>query len=214
MNAASGRIWVASECALVLIDYQPAVIDMVFEQDHRVIELNVTTLAKAAIDFNIPVVLSTVGVRLGVSTPTIERLKAALPGVDEIDRSSMNAWEEPGFVEAIRATGRAKLVMCGIMTSSCLAYAAIAALDEGFEVMFVEDAVGDQYQRKHEMAIERLMQAGAIPNSTISMISEWFRDWKSPLAPAARKHFIEHFEAMAPLKIKPERYQPKGLLGK
>ncbi len=211
MSATSNRIWDASECALVLIDYQAGVVDIVYEQDHRVIELNVCTLAKAAVAFGIPVVLSTLGVKLGVNTPTIDSLKAILPGVAEIDRSSMNAWEDADFVNAIKATGRKKLVICGIVTSTCLAFAAIEALDDGYDVMFIEDATGDQYQRKHEMAVERLIQAGAVPNTTIAMIAEWFRDWRSPFAAFAGKLFFSYFDDIAPLKSMPETYPYKGL---
>src|SRR2546425_12830494 len=84
--------WDATDCALLLIDYQENVLDLVFEQDRRVIELNARTLAKAALDFKIPVVLSTVAVEMGINKPTIASLKAALPNVKEIDRSSMDAW--------------------------------------------------------------------------------------------------------------------------
>jgi nicotinamidase-related amidase len=92
------RLWDASECALVLIDYQDTLLNIVFEQDRRVIELNARTLAKAALDFKIPVILSTVGVEMGVNGPTISSLRAALPTVAEIDRSNMNAWEDARFL--------------------------------------------------------------------------------------------------------------------
>ena len=110
----SRPLWDASECALVLIDYQDNVADIIYEQDVRVIELNVRTLAQAAVAFKIPVVLSTVGVEMGVNGPTIPSLRSVLPGVKDIDRSSMNAWEDPGFVAAVKATGRTRLVMGGI----------------------------------------------------------------------------------------------------
>src|SRR5258708_26801644 len=109
--------WDASECALLLIDYQENVLDLVFEQDRRVIELNARTLATAARAFNIPVVLSTVGVEMGVNKPTIASLKAALPDVKDIDRSSMNAWEDAAFVAAVKAAGRKRLVKGGVVTS-------------------------------------------------------------------------------------------------
>jgi nicotinamidase-related amidase len=211
MNTRSNKIWDASECALLIIDYQGGVFDIIYEQDHRVIELNVCTLAKAAIAFNIPVVLSTLGAKLGVNTPTIESLKTALADVPEIDRSSMNAWENADFVNAIKATGRKKLVICGMVTSTCLAFAAIEAMDDGYEVMFIEDATGDQYKRKHEMAVERMIQAGAVPNTTIAMIAEWFRDWRSPFAAFAGELFVSYFDAIAPLKTTPETYPYKGI---
>jgi hypothetical protein len=117
-------IWDAAECALLLIDYQDNVLAAVFEQDRRVIELNVCTIAKMARRLDIPVVLSTVGVELGASDPVLESLSAVLPDVEVIDRSHMNAWEDPAFVAAVKATGRKKLVMGGIVTSVCVAFPA------------------------------------------------------------------------------------------
>ena len=109
----SRSVWRAEDCALLLIDYQDNVLDWVFEQDRRVIELNAGLLAKAARAFNIPVVLSTVSVEMGVNTPTIASLRDALPGLKDIDRSSTDAWEDPAFVSAVKATGRKRLVIGG-----------------------------------------------------------------------------------------------------
>ena len=213
-NQQRGGVWDATDCALLLIDYQENVLDLVFEQDRRVIELNARTLAKAALDFKIPVVLSTVAVEMGINKPTIASLKAALPNVKEIDRSSMDAWEDRAFVAAVKATGRKRLVMGGIVTSVCLAFAAIDALAAGYEVAFVEDAVGDSYKEYHDMAVLRLVHAGAIPRTTSSVIAEWFRDWKSPLADSARKLYVPYYDELAALKKAPERRAPRGLIAK
>ena len=206
------RLWDASECALVLIDYQDSVLGIVFEQDRRVIALNARTLAKAALAFKIPVIPSTVGVEMGVNGPTIPSLRAALANVKEIDRSNMNAWEDPEFVAAVKATGRKRMVMGGIVTSVCLAFAASDALADGFEVSFVVDAVGDTYKECHDAAVLRLTHAGAVPRTTSSMIAEWFRDWKSPLAEAVRTIYPPYYEELAALKQAPESYAPAGLV--
>src|SRR5258705_856513 len=116
----SRGVWDASECAVLLIDYQEHVLDLIFEQDRRVVELNARTLAKAALDFKIPVILSTVGVEMGVNGPTIPSLQAALPNVKDIDRSSMNSWDDAKFVDAVKATGRKRLVCPGIGASASL----------------------------------------------------------------------------------------------
>lgn len=204
-------IWDAKDCALLLIDYQPHVMDVIFEQDRRVIELNARTLASAAVAFKIPVILSTVGVAMGVGKPTIPSLQDAVPGVNDIDRSSMNAWEDTTFLAAVKATGRKRLVMAGIATSVCLAYPVVDALADGYEVAVVVDAVGDSYKELHDTAVLRLAHAGAVPNTTIPMIAEWFRDWKSPLADHARKLFVPYYEEMAELKRAPEFNEPRGL---
>jgi len=148
---------------------------------------------------------------MGVNKPTIASLKAALPDVKDIDRSSMNAWEDAAFVAAVKATGRKRLVMGGIVTAVCLAFPAIDALADGYEVSFVEDAVADSYRDLHDTAVLRLAHAGAVPRTTSAMISEWFRDWKSPLADSARKIFVPYLEQMAALRRVPEYHEPRGL---
>ena len=208
----SRGVWDASECALLLIDYQEHVLDLIFEQDRRVVELNARTLAKAALDFKIPVILSTVGVEMGVNGPTIPSLQAVLPNVKDIDRSSMNSWDDAKFVAAVKATGRKRLVMAGIVTSVCLAYPVVDALAADYEVSFVEDAVADTYKEIHDTAVLRLVHAGAVPFTTTSLIAEWFRDWKSPIADSARKLFPPYFDELAALKKAPQIRGPAGIV--
>ena len=209
---ASRGVWDAGECALVLIDYQDHVFNVMFEQDIRLVKLNVCTLAKLAVDFKIPVILSTVGVEMGVNGPTIPELREALPGIKEIDRSTMNSWEDAKFLAAVKATGRRRLVICGIATSVCGAYPVIDALADGYEVAVVVDAVGDTYKEQHDTAVLRLSHAGAVLNTTVGMMAEWFRDWKSPKADFARKRFVPYYEEVAELKKAPQLQKPGGLL--
>jgi nicotinamidase-related amidase len=204
------RVWDASECVLMLIDYQDHVLDVIFAQDRRVIELNARTLTKMAVAFNVPVILSTVGVEMGANGPTIDSLQSLLPHVKDIDRSTMNAWGDPKFVAAVEATGRKRLVMCGISTSACLTYPVVSALADGYEVTFIEDAVGDSSRRQHDTAVLRLAHAGAIPNTTVGMIAEWFLDWKRPVAAAWRKLAPEYYDEIAALQRAPEFQTPHG----
>jgi nicotinamidase-related amidase len=207
----SRGVWKAAECALVLSDYQDHILDTVWQRDRRVIELNVCTLAKMAVAFKIPVILSTVGVEMGATGPTFAALRAAVPGVKDIDRNSMDAWDDPKFVAAVEATGRKRLVMGAIATSVCLAFPAIDAMAAGYEVAFVVDAVGDHYLEQHDAAILRLGLAGAVPTSTVSMIAEWFRDWGSPMADEWRKVLVPYYDEMAALKNAPEIQKPRGM---
>jgi nicotinamidase-related amidase len=209
-DGGSTAIWDAKECALMFIDYQDHVLDLIFAQDRRVIELNARTLAKMAVNFDIPVILSTVGVEMGVAGPTIASLRSELPGVEDIDRSSMNAWSDSNFLAAVQATGRKKLVMCGISTSACLTYPAVSALADGYEVAFIEDAVGDSTQRQHDTAVLRLAHAGAVPNTTVGMIAEWFLDWKKPVADAWRSVAVPYYEEIATLQRSPVYEAPHG----
>src|SRR6476660_2106205 len=121
MNTKSKAIWSAEDCALLLIDFQPETMGSINERDVKLVELNVCMLAKMAIKLKVPVVLSTVAVKLGVESPTIPSLKAVLADSEEIDRTSTNAFEDEAFVKAVETTGRKKLVIAGISTSVCLA---------------------------------------------------------------------------------------------
>lgn len=211
MNNKKG-IWDAADSALLLIDYQDHMLDLIFEQDRRVIELNVRSLAEIAAELKVPVILSTVGVEMGVNGPTIKSLRDVVPNGQEIDRSTMNAWDDKNFVAAVKATGRKRLVMGGIATSVCLTYPVIEALAAGYEVTFIEDAVGDVYKEQHDIAVLRLIQAGAIPNTTVAMIAEWFRgEWKSPLAEPWKKLAVSYYDELAELKKAPKFLKPAGL---
>jgi nicotinamidase-related amidase len=209
-EAKSLRVWDASECVLMFIDYQDHVMDLIFAQDRRIIELNIRTLAKMAVAFKIPVILSTVRVEMGVNGSTIESLRAVLPHVQDIDRSSMNAWGDANFVAAVKATGRKRLVMCGISTSACLTYPVVSALADGYEVTFIEDAVGDTSKQQHDTAVLRLAHAGAIPNTTVGMIAEWLLDWKLPVANEWRKVAVPYYDEIAALQRAPEFQTPHG----
>jgi nicotinamidase-related amidase len=187
---AKRAIWDADDCALILIDYQPEMFSRVTSSDPALVELNVRSLARAAKAFKVPVVLSTVGVKMGVNRPTIQSLKEDLPGLEEIDRSSMDAWEDEAFLNAVKATGKKRLVFCALWTEICLAFPVVEALADGYEVMIVTDAVGGQSKVEHETAIWRMVHVGAVPNTADAVIGEWFRDWKSPRAAAGREVFM------------------------
>jgi|HubBroStandDraft_6_1064221.scaffolds.fasta_scaffold152173_2 isochorismate hydrolase len=211
MNDNRRAVWDASDCALLLIDYQDSVLAQVFEQDRRLIEFNASNLAKLAVRFSIPVVVSTIGVEMGVREPTISALTAELSDVTPIDRHTQNAWESPEFVEGVKSTGRPRLVIGGIVTSVCLAQVAVSAMADGYEVMFIEDAVGDSLRENHDIAVLRLAHSGAIPNTTMAMMGEWFRDWKSPLAASALELFGPYREEWAALVRAPEQLEVVGL---
>jgi nicotinamidase-related amidase len=194
----ANNVWDASEVALVIIDYQEEMFRQFTSSDPREIELNIKFLINIANAFNIPIVLSTVGVKMGVNQPTRKSIKNLMPAVEEIDRSSMDAWEDPAFRKAVEATGKKRLIFCALYTEICLAYPVVEALNQGYEVTFVADAVAGLTNIAHKMAIKRLIQAGAVPNTTFALATELFRDWKSPFAAKARplttQYLHEHRE--------------------
>ena len=180
-------VWTAEDVALVLIDYQKEMFENVkSETGPDEIELNVRFLIRAAKAFNIPVILSTVGVQMGVNGPTRAAIQDELPGIKVVDRSSMDAWEDKAFRAAIEKTGKKRLIFGALYTEICLAFPVTDAMRDGYETMFVVDAVGGMSQLAHRTAIERLTAAGAVPNTSLALVTELFRDWKSPLADKAR----------------------------
>jgi nicotinamidase-related amidase len=180
-------VWKHEDAALILIDYQKEMFDTVrSETPAELIDRNVRLLIKAAKAFNMPIVLSTVGVEMGVNQPTRQSILDELPGINVIDRSSMNAWEDKPFREAVEKTGRKRLIFGALYTEICLAFPVVDAIADGYEVTFVVDAVGGLSQLAHRTAIERLAHAGAVPNTSLALVTELFRDWKSPVADKAR----------------------------
>lgn len=187
------KTWKKEEVAVIFIDYQPEIIKQIHSSDPKLVELNVSFLAKGAKAYEIPVIISTVGVEMGVNKPTIPSIKDQFPEIIEIDRSSMNSWEDENFLNAIKALGRKKLIFTGIWTEICLAFPVIDALNDGYEVMFIVDAVGGITKQTHEVATSRLIQAGAIPNTTLAALTELSPDWanddKSKFRPLAGSYF-------------------------
>src|SRR5438132_1216517 len=179
-------VWTYDDCALLLIDYQKEMFEVIrSETDADLVELNVRLLAKTAKAFDVPIVLSTVGVELGFNRPTIPSIVSELDGNEPIDRSSMNAFEDDAFSEAVKATGRKRLIIGGLHTEICLTFATVQALKDGYEVLYVTDAVGGRSQIAHRTGIERLSHAGAVPTTALAVVTELFRDWAGPLAAPA-----------------------------
>lgn len=163
--------------ALLIIDFQPVQVASIVSMERRELIANVVAVARAATLYGVPVVLSTVNVATGRNAPTIHQLQAVLPGVTPIDRTSINAWEDEDFVAAVKATGRRKLIMVALWTEVCLAFPALDALGEGFDVYPVVDAVGGTSTIAHEAGLARIQQAGGKPVNWIQLVCEFQRDW-------------------------------------
>ena len=176
-------VWTYEDCALVLIDYQKEMFEVIrSETDADLVELNVRLLARAAKAFDMPIVLSTVGVGYGLNGPTQPAILGELEGIEPIDRSSMNAFEDAPFRAAVQQTGRKRLIIAGLHTEICLTFATVQALKDGYDAMYVTDAVGGRSQIAHRTGIERLAHAGAVPSTALSVVTELFRDWATPMA--------------------------------
>jgi nicotinamidase-related amidase len=158
--------------ALILIDFQPGLIDGTKSVSREILVNNVLALAKTGNLFRLPIVLTTVGVNAGYQEDTIAELKLALPDVSAVDRSKVNAWEEPAFREAVVATGRRKLIMAGLWTEVCLVFPALDLLHEGYQVYAVSDASGGTSIDAHERGMQRIIQAGAVPVTWEAVMAE------------------------------------------
>jgi nicotinamidase-related amidase len=163
--------------ALVVIDYQPSQFATVRSMKSDLLLKNIVSTVKLAKTFGLPIVHSTVNVSTGQQQPTVPELAELLADNAPIDRTGVNSWEDADFVAAVRATGRRKLIFCALWTEVCMAFAALDALREGFEVYPVVDAIGGTSLEAHRAGIERVVQAGAVPSSWVSVACELQRDW-------------------------------------
>lgn len=184
---------------LALIDYQPEQYAGVRSVEHAELLAHVTMLGRIATVFELPVVLSTVYVKHGMSGTNPE-LREALPGVPEIDRTSMNSWEDPDFRAAIEQTRRRKLIIAGLWTEVCVAFPTLDALRAGYEVYVVVDAIGGVSKVAHESAMQRMTQAGAVPISVLGLACELQRDWGRPGADRLRGVMREYFGKLKALR--------------
>ena len=163
-------------CVVTLIDHQPQMLFGVSNFDRQSIINNTVAFAKATRVFDVPVVLSTVETH-NFSGNLWPQLQAVFPTQTPIERSSMNAWDDQNFVAAIKATGRTKIVLAGLWTETCVALPTVQAIHDGYEIYVVEDCCGDVSQLAHDNAMKRVIQAGAKPVTSLSVMLEWQRDW-------------------------------------
>lgn len=184
---------------LALIDYQPEQYAGVGSVGHEELLAHVTMLGRVATAFELPVVLSTVYVKHGMSGTNKELLEA-LPGVPEIDRTSMNSWEDPDFRAAVESSGRKKLIIAGLWTEVCVAFPTLDALRAGYEVYVVTDAIGGVSKVAHESAMQRMIQAGAVPITVLGLACELQRDWGRPEANRLRAVMREYFGKLKAIK--------------
>jgi nicotinamidase-related amidase len=163
-------------CVVAFIDLQPQMLFGVANFDRQMIINNNVALAKAARVYDIPVVLSTVETK-AFSGNMWPQMQAVFPHQVPIERSSMNSWDDANFVAAIEQSGRKKIVLSGLWTETCVALPTIQAMHDGYDVHVVEDCCGDVSVLAHDNAMKRMIQAGAKPVTSLSVMLEWQRDW-------------------------------------
>lgn len=161
---------------IAFIDHQPQMSFGVNSHDIQSIRNNTVGLAKAARLFKVPTILTTVETE-SFSGYTWPELIDALDGQETIERTSMNSWDSKEFVDAVKSTGRKKLILSGLWSEVCIVFPALDALAAGYEVYFVADAMAGTFKEAHDMAIQRMIQAGAVPVTWQQVILEFQRDW-------------------------------------
>ncbi|BBK31241.1 nicotinamidase-related amidase [Stella humosa] len=163
------------DSVLVLIDHQAFQLANLNSHEPQMVVNNATALAKSAKAFGVPTILTTVmAARGGLLFPQIMDV---FPGQEVIDRTLINTWEDKKVVDAVKATGRKQLIIAGLWTEVCVAMPAIQALGEGWDVTVVTDASGGVSVEAHEVAIQRMIRAGANMMTWLAVAAEWQRDW-------------------------------------
>ena len=214
-------------CVVAIIDLQPQMLFGVANFDRQTIINNNVALLKAAKVFDVPVVLSTVETK-SFSGNMWPQIQAIYPNQTPIERSSMNSWDDKNFVAAIEKSGKKKIVLSGLWTETCVALPTVQAIQDGYEIYVVEDCCGDVSQLAHENAMKRVIQAGAKPVTSLSVMLEWQRDWAQKdtydaVMEIVRAHYgaygagVEYASTMvhgtAPTKL-PEYVVPRSLQAK
>lgn len=176
-NPQTDQLLTPENSALIVIDYQPIQVSSIRSMPRDELVFNITGVAKAAVNYNLPIIHSTVNVATGRNKPPIQELQDVLGHLPTYDRTSINSWEDTEFKEAVKAIGRRKLIMTALWTEACLTFPALDAIQEGFEVYVPVDAVGGTSSAAHEAALRRIEQAGGKLISRVQMYCELQRDW-------------------------------------
>jgi len=163
------------DSVLVLIDHQPYQLANLNSHEPQMVVNNTVALAKAAKAFKVPTILTSVIAERGGLL--FRRLTDVFPGQDVIDRTLINTWQDKKVVDAVKATGRKQIIIAGLWTEVCVAMPTIQALGEGWDVTVITDASGGTSTEAHEVAIQRMIAAGANMMTWMALAAEWQRDW-------------------------------------
>lgn len=174
--AAAKSLLVPTDHTLVMIDHQSQMAFATRSIDATLLRSNAAIVARTARIFKPATILTTVAEKT-FSGPIFDEIRSALPEHAVIDRTTMNCWEDENVVGAVNGFARDKIVFCGLWTSVCIAGPALSALEQGFEVYVLADACGDVSDEAHERAMERMVQAGARPMTSLQYLLELQRDW-------------------------------------
>lgn len=161
---------------LILIDHQSQMAFATRSIDGATLRTNTALLANAAAGFAASTIVTTVAEK-SFSGPVFDEISEALPAIEVTDRTTMNCWEDANVIRRVNALGKDRIVFAGLWTSVCIVGPVLSALDQGYEVYVVTDACGDVSEEAHERAVTRMVQAGAVPMTSLQYLLELQRDW-------------------------------------
>jgi nicotinamidase-related amidase len=193
-NPNTDQLLTPENSALIIIDYQPVQVSSIRSMPRDELVFNITSVARAALNYNLPIIHSTVNVATGRNKPPIQELQEVLGHLPTYDRTSINSWEDTEFKQAVKALGRKKLIMTALWTEACLTFPVLDAIQEGYEVYVPVDAVGGTSLAAHEAALRRMEQAGAKLISRVQMYCELQRDWAREVTVQGFMGVFENFD--------------------
>ncbi|MTW09461.1 isochorismatase family protein [Pseudoduganella eburnea] len=161
---------------LIMIDHQSQMAFATHSIDAVTLRSNAALVAHAAAGFDVSTIITSVAEK-SFSGPVFDEIKEAFPGAEITDRTSMNTWEDENVIRRVNAIGKKRIVLAGLWTGVCIVGPALSALDQGFEVYVIADACGDVSSEAHERAMDRMVQAGARPMTSLQYLLELQRDW-------------------------------------
>ncbi|SEF20292.1 hydrolase [Variovorax sp. NFACC27] len=173
---AGAKLLTPTDHTLVMIDFQSQMAFATHSIDAVNLRNNAALVAQAAAGFGVSTILTTVAEK-SFSGPMFSEITDAFPGQKMLDRTSMNTWEDAAVIERVNQIGKPRIVLSGLWTSVCIVGPALSALDQGFEVYVIADACGDVSTEAHNRAMERMVQAGAQPMTSLQYLLELQRDW-------------------------------------
>jgi len=161
---------------LILIDHQSQMAFPLNSIEVGALRANTATVARAAAAFAVPTILTSVAAT-SFSGPIFPEIQKAFPGAPIIDRTTMNCWEDAAVIDEVNRIGKGRIVLAGLWTSVCIAGPALSAAEQGFEVYVIADASGDVSDEAHDRAMQRMIQAGVRPLTSLQYLLELQRDW-------------------------------------
>lgn len=199
-NPHTDHLLTPENSALIIIDYQPIQVSSIRSMPREELVFNIIGVTKAALNYNVPIIHSTVNVETGLNKPPIQELQNIIGHLPIYDRTTVNAWEDVQFRQAVKALGRRKLIMTALWTEVCLAFPALDALQQGFEVYVPVDAVGGTSVAAHAAGLRRVEQAGGKLISRVQLYCELQRDWAREATVPGFMDVFESFDGFNPEK--------------